>query len=83
VSQRGAVISIYGAIYTLAGVIAPYLMGNVIEGAATQIDGFMNGYRILAGVLITSGVAGLALLWPDSERARVARAAPTARVADA
>jgi MFS family permease len=81
VTQRGAILSIYGAIYTLAGVIAPYVMGNVIEGAATPLDGYMNGYRIVATVLITSGVAGLALLWPNSEGARVARAAPAVRTA--
>jgi MFS family permease len=73
VSQRGAVISIYGAVYTLAGMIAPYVMGNVIDRAATPIEGYMNGYRILAVVLITAGVAGLALLWPNTERARFAR----------
>jgi predicted MFS family arabinose efflux permease len=76
VAQRGAIISIYGAVYTLAGVIAPYVMGNVIEGAATPLEGYMNGYRILATVLITAGVAGLALLWPNSEGARMARAMP-------
>jgi MFS family permease len=81
VSQRGAVISIYGAIYTLAGIIAPYVMGNVIEGATTPLEGYMNGYRILAAVLITSGIAGLGLLWPDSERGRVARSAPSMRAA--
>jgi MFS family permease len=79
VSQRGAVISIYGAVYTLAGMIAPYVMGNVIDRAATPIDGYMNGYRILAVVLITAGVAGLALLWPNTERARFARPVITAR----
>ncbi len=35
VSQRGAIIAIYGALYTLAGILAPYVMGNVIQGAAT------------------------------------------------
>ena len=34
VSQRGAVISIYGAIYTLAGILAPIVMGSVIQRAA-------------------------------------------------
>src|SRR5262249_6150617 len=29
VSQRGAVIAIYGALYTLAGIIAPTVMGSV------------------------------------------------------
>jgi MFS family permease len=81
VSQRGAVISIYGAIYTLAGVIAPYVMGNIIEGAATPIDGYMNGYRVLASVLIVAGLAGLALLWPHLERARLGRARTAMRVA--
>ena len=28
VQQRGAVIAIYGAIYTLAGIIAPLVMGG-------------------------------------------------------
>jgi MFS family permease len=81
VAQRGAIISIYGAVYTLAGVVAPYVMGNVIEGAATPLEGYMNGYRILATVLITAGVAGLALLWPNSEGARMARAMPAVRTA--
>jgi MFS transporter, ACS family, D-galactonate transporter len=81
VTQRGAIISIYGAIYTLAGIIAPYVMGNVIEGAANPLDGYMNGYRIVASVLIIAGVAGLALLWPNSERARIARPVPVVRTA--
>jgi MFS family permease len=81
VRQRGAILSIYGAIYTLAGIIAPYVMGNIIEGAATPLDGYMNGYRIVATVLILAGMAGLALLWPNSEAARMARAAPAIRTA--
>src|SRR5947209_4762235 len=80
-SQRGAVISIYGAIYTLAGVIAPYVMGNIIEGAVTPFEGYMNGYRVLASVLIAAGLAGLALLWPNLERARMARVRPVVRPA--
>src|SRR5450631_3116376 len=34
VSQRGAVIAIYGAIYTLAGIVAPTVMGSMIQRAA-------------------------------------------------
>ena len=75
VSQRGAVISIYGAVYTLAGIIAPFVMGSVIDGAATPLDGFLTGFKILATILMTSGVLGLLLLWPNSERKRLARPA--------
>lgn len=75
VSQRGAVISIYGALYTLAGIIAPLTMGAVIKHAATPLAGYMTGFTINAAIMVASGVLGLVLLWPNSERARLAAAA--------
>jgi MFS family permease len=71
VSQRGAVIAIYGAIYTLAGIVAPLVMGNVIQHATGRIDGYMIGYTINSVVLVVSGLLGLLLLWPNTERARL------------
>ena len=71
VQQRGAVIAIYGAIYTLAGIVAPFVMGSVIQHAAVPLDGYMTGFTINAVVLVTSGLLGLLLLWPNSERARL------------
>lgn len=73
VSQRGAIIAIYGALYTLAGIIAPYVMGNVIQGSASLLDGYMTGYTINACIMVASGVLGLLLLWPNTERARLSR----------
>jgi MFS family permease len=72
VQQRGAVIAIYGAIYTLAGILAPYVMGSVIQHAATPIEGYMTGFTINAVVMVSSGLLGLLLLWPNTERARLA-----------
>ena len=71
VSQRSAVISIYGAIYTLAGILAPWVMGNVIQRAAGLIDGYMTGFTINAVILVVSGLLGLLLLWPNTERERL------------
>jgi MFS family permease len=71
VSQRGAVIAIYGAIFTLAGIIAPTVMGGVIQRAGTIYDGFMIGFTINAAIMVTSGLLGLLLLWPNTERARL------------
>jgi MFS family permease len=71
VSQRGAVIAIYGALYTLAGILAPYVMGDVIQHAGNIYDGFMTGYTINAAILVASGLLGLLLLWPNTERARL------------
>jgi len=71
VSQRGAVISIYGAIYTLAGILAPSVMGSVIQHSSGLIEGYMAGFTINAAILIGSGLLGLLLLWPNTERARL------------
>jgi MFS family permease len=76
VSQRGAVIAIYGAIYTLAGIAAPYGMGSVIQRGATPIEGYLTGFSINGVILIISGLLGLLLLWPNTERARLMRASP-------
>jgi MFS family permease len=81
VSQRGAVISIYGAIYTLAGIIAPKVMGGVIQRAGVMLDGYMTGFTINAVIMVTSGVLGLLLLWPNTERARLMREAPQPKFA--
>ncbi|WP_159005779.1 MFS transporter [Bradyrhizobium sp. S69] len=71
VSQRGAVIAIYGAIYTLSGIVAPQVMGSVIQRASGLLDGYMTGFTINAVVMIASGLLGLLLLWPNTERARL------------
>jgi MFS family permease len=72
VQQRGAVIAIYGALYTLAGILAPSVMGGVIQRSGGMLEGYMTGFTINAVVLVVSGLLGLALLWPNTERARMA-----------
>src|SRR5690349_10502378 len=81
VRQRGAVIAIYGAIYTLAGIIAPSVMGSVIQHAAAPLEGYMTGFTINAVIMISSGLLGLLLLWPNTERARLIVQAPLAKFA--
>ena len=81
VSQRGAVIAIYGAIYTLAGIIAPSVMGSVVQHAAVPLDGYLTGFFINAVILIVSGLLGLLLLWPNTERARLMARTPQPKFA--
>jgi sugar phosphate permease len=73
IAQRGAVIAIFGSIYTLAGVLAPYVNGSVIEGAASLLDGYQSGYLICGAAQIGGGVAGLLLMWPAADRERIRR----------
>jgi MFS family permease len=81
VSQRGAVIAIYGAIYTLAGILAPSVMGSVIQHAATPLEGYITGFTINAVVMAASGLLGLLLLWPNTERARLMGEVPQPKFA--
>src|ERR1700681_4195804 len=81
VQQRGAVIAIYGAIYTLAGIIAPSVMGAVIQHAAAPLEGYMTGFTINAVILIASGLLGLLLLWPNTVRARLLLQKPQPKLA--
>ncbi len=71
VSQRGAVIAIYGALYTLAGILAPMVMGKMIQNAGGLVEGYMTGFTINSVILVVSGLLGLMLLWPNTERARL------------
>ncbi|SFI51212.1 MFS transporter [Bradyrhizobium sp. cf659] len=78
-SQRGAILAIYGALYTLSGIIAPAVMGTVIQRAGSMLDGYMTGFTINAVIMVGSGLLGLLLLWPNTEKARLTRgAAPKA-----
>jgi MFS family permease len=81
VSQRAAVMAIFIAIHTSAGILAPAVMGSVIETAATTLEGYFTGYTITALVQLLGGLAGMVLLWPQSETMRrpVLIAAPTSR----
>jgi sugar phosphate permease len=71
IAQRGAVIAIFGAIYTLAGVIAPYVNGSMIENASSVLQGYQNGYMVSGSIQIAGGIAGLLLMWPAACKARI------------
>ena len=53
-----------GGTWSEAAVIDPQYSGGVLQG-------YMIGFGINAVVLIVSGLPGLLLLWPNTERARL------------
>jgi MFS transporter, ACS family, D-galactonate transporter len=71
-SQRGAVLAINSAIGTAAGIVAPYIMGSVIEGAASAAQGYSNGFVVCGVVTLVGGVIGLVFLRPEQEQAKFA-----------
>ena len=67
VAQRGALLAIGTAIGTSAGLLAPYVMGSVVETAATPLDGFNTGFMICGVIMLVGGVIGISLMRPERE----------------
>jgi MFS transporter, ACS family, D-galactonate transporter len=73
VAQRGAVLAIGTAIGTSAGLLAPYIMGSVVEAAVTPLAGFNLGFRICGLIMLTGGMIAMALIRPEIEMSRWAK----------
>jgi len=71
--RRGAVITIYTALLTTAGFIAPAAMGYSLQGALSPVDGFRQGFVIVGVVTLIGGALGLWLINPQADRERLAR----------
>ncbi|HUC67289.1 MAG TPA: MFS transporter [Stellaceae bacterium] len=82
-AQRGALLAIGTAISTSAGLLAPYVMGRVIERAATPLSGFNTGFMICGFIMLGGGIIGMALMRPERERARWASDVPAAAAGSA
>jgi MFS transporter, ACS family, D-galactonate transporter len=67
VAQRGALLAIGTAVSTSAGLLAPYVMGSVVETAATPLNGFNTGFTICGVIMLVGGVIGMALMHPERE----------------
>jgi ACS family D-galactonate transporter-like MFS transporter len=84
VSQRGAVLGINSAVGTSAGIIAPYMMGSVVEHATSAAEGYSNGFVICGAVTVIGGLIGLFFLRPERQLAELAaRANRDAAIASA
>jgi MFS family permease len=72
VKQRSALLGINSSIGTLAGLIAPALMGGIVQanrGAAGA--GYEHGFVIVGLLLLASGLVGMVLLNPEQSRGRI------------
>jgi MFS family permease len=73
VHQRGAMLGISNGIFTTAGLVAPWLMGHIVDVGVNPAQGFRDGF-MLGGLLIAAGgVVAMALIHPESDLARFKR----------
>lgn len=70
VAQRGALLAISTAVSTSAGLLAPFVMGSVVQTAATPLAGFNTGFMICGVIMLVGGLIGMALIRPEREANR-------------
>jgi MFS family permease len=71
VGQRGAVLAIGTAFITSAGVLAPYVMGEIVEKGATPAEGFFSGYTMLGVIMFAGGLIAMLFIRPEREAERL------------
>ncbi|MEV5540870.1 MFS transporter [Saccharopolyspora shandongensis] len=69
--QRGAVLSIYTAAATTAGLIAPYVTGRIIETAATPATGYTIGFTAAGALLLLGGLLAALIVRPERDARRL------------
>ncbi|WP_315766625.1 MULTISPECIES: MFS transporter [unclassified Bradyrhizobium] len=74
VHQRGAMLGICNGTFTLAGLIAPWLMGHIVDIGANPAQGFRDGF-MFAGLLIVAhgGALAMVIINPKDDLRRFAR----------
>ena len=73
--QRGAMLGITNSVHTLAGLVAPVVMGHIIDAYASSSSGFRIGYLMNGIMVIVLGSVAAVLINPQADLLRFARRA--------
>jgi MFS family permease len=77
VGQRGAMLGMSNAFYTLAGFFAPTIMGMIVDVGANPKAGFGTGFEFAGLLIVAGGLAAMLLIDPKADLERFnAEAAP-------
>lgn len=70
VRQRGAMLGISNALFSTAGLIAPWLMGHIVDVGANPAEGFRDGFMLAGVLIIAGGLIAMILIGPEKDLAR-------------
>lgn len=71
VRQRGGVLGTCVALATMAGLLAPAVMGNFVEASETALGGYSSGFKVLALLCIGAAALGAVLIRPARDATRL------------
>lgn len=71
VAQRGAAMSAATAVVTMTGVVAPMVVGRVIDSAGGLAAGFDYVFLVSGLVTLIAGLVGLVVIHPDADARRL------------
>ncbi|PQZ94969.1 MFS transporter [Arthrobacter sp. MYb227] len=69
--QRASFFGCIVAAYSVAGMVAPYVLGLIVENAPNPVQGYSNGFLIVGITICVFGVAGGMMLNPARARVRL------------
>ena len=72
VGQRGAMLGISNGLFTTAGLVAPWLMGHIVDVGADPAQGFRDGFMFGGLLIIAGGLIAMVLINPESDLERFA-----------
>ncbi|MFI9742926.1 MFS transporter [Streptomyces sp. NPDC052494] len=70
-SQRGVVLGAVVCVFALGGVLAPLVLGGIVDAGATTAQGYENGWLFTAGLLAVAGVLTALFLRPERDADRL------------
>jgi len=73
VHQRGAMLGICNGTFTLAGLIAPWLMGHIVDVGANPAQGFRDGFMFAGLLIVAGGALAMILINPNGDLERFRR----------
>ncbi|MFJ8663560.1 MFS transporter [Streptomyces sp. NPDC093795] len=70
-SQRGVVLGAVVCVFALGGVLAPLVLGGIVDAGATAAQGYENGWLFTAGLLAVAGAVTALFLRPERDAERL------------
>ncbi|MCK2241381.1 MULTISPECIES: MFS transporter [unclassified Crossiella] len=71
--QQASTVGFLVAVYSLAGLLGPWLTGVLVGAAESPVAGFSQAFQLFGGCAVLGGVAAWLLIQPDRDAAAIAR----------